>query len=144
MKYLAFIALSILLVLGCESSEKKSQPKAKKELIMYQASEMANLMNDMYTYNQEVKQNIIDGKPLGEFPEEFLSIHTAIMTKANGRNENFENFSKLFINVERELYNAESTVPVKDRFNNAVGVCISCHQTECTGPIPRIKKLLIK
>ena len=30
------------------------------------------------------------------------------------------------------------------KHNNAINSCIACHETTCVGPIPRIKKLLIK
>ena len=78
------------------------------------------------------------------FPTDFLKIHTAQLSDFKKRNAKFEAFSKLYIVAEQDVFNSESAMPVKDRFNNAVGICISCHQTECTGPIPRIKKLLIK
>ena len=74
----------------------------------------------------------------------FFKIHTAELSDFKKRNETFESFSKLFIQAEKELYNPNSEVSETDRFNTVVNLCISCHQTECTGPIPRIKKLLIK
>ncbi len=126
---------------GVENSAKENEPIVYD---MYVPSEMANLMNEMYAYNLTVKQQIIDGKQPTEFPLEFLKIHSAEFTKGKGRNETFDSFSKLFIEAEKEIYNTESEIDLKDRFNNSVNLCISCHQTECTGPIPRIKKLLIK
>ena len=41
------------------------------------------------------------------------------------------------------VFDTTSNVPLKQRYNDAINLCVSCHQTECTGPIPRIKKLLI-
>jgi len=73
-----------------------------------------------------------------------MKIHTAELSDFKKRNAKFEAYSKLYIDAEKEVFNSESSIPIENRFNNAVGVCISCHQTECTGPIPRIKKLLIK
>ena len=66
------------------------------------------------------------------------------MSEFKSRNETFQSFSKVFIETERQIFDENSTVDIKNRFNDAVNVCISCHQTECTGPIPRIQKLLIK
>ena len=48
-----------------------------------------------------------------------------------------------YIDNVRAIYDSTSTIPLKNRYNNAINSCISCHTTECTGPIPRIKKLLI-
>ena len=37
-----------------------------------------------------------------------------------------------------------SNIELKDRYNAAINNCLGCHKTECTGPIPKIKKLLIQ
>ena len=111
---------------------------------MYESSEMANLMNEMYDYNLKIKKQILNGETPKEFPLDFLKIHNAELSDFKSRNETFKAYSKLFIDAEREVFNLDSKTSIEQRFNNAVGICLSCHQTECTGPIPRIKKLLIK
>ncbi|WP_452228915.1 MULTISPECIES: hypothetical protein [unclassified Lacinutrix] len=111
---------------------------------MYESSEMAILMNEMYAHNLKIKKEIIAGEIPTEFPLDFLKIHTAELSDFKSRSERFQAFSTLFVSAEKEVFNTDSKTPIEDRFNNAVGLCISCHQTECTGPIPRIKKLLIK
>ncbi|WP_299254708.1 hypothetical protein [uncultured Lacinutrix sp.] len=147
MKYLlCFISLAF--VLSCNSNVKegaKQEEKSEKKVYdMYEPSEMANLMNEMYAINAKIKADILAGNTLEEFPSAFLEIHTAELSDFKKRNAKFEAFSNIYIQVEKEVFNTESSLSVEERFNNAVGVCISCHQTECTGPIPRIKKLLIK
>ncbi|GAA3782430.1 hypothetical protein GCM10022271_13420 [Corallibacter vietnamensis] len=148
MRVLLLSFLACLFILSCNDSKKDNETtQNKKEPIvydMYEPSEMALLMNEMYAHNLKIKQDILDGKMPAEFPLEFLKIHSAELTKAKDRNATFESFSKLFIQTEKEIFNQASTQPIEERFNNAVNVCISCHQTNCTGPIPRIKKLLIK
>lgn len=138
----------IILLVSCNNAEEKAISKASEEqeivYDMYEPSEMANLMNQMYAYNLDIKKAIVAGEGIEEFPLDFLKIHTAELSDFKKRNETFESFSKLFILTEKELYNPESKLPETERFNNVVNLCISCHQTECTGPIPRIKKLLIK
>lgn len=141
--------ISILFLLAsCNNADQKAIPEKleKQEIVydMYEPSEMANLMNQMYAYNLNVKHAIVSGKGIQEFPLDFLKIHTAELSDFKKRNQTFESFSRLFIQAEKELYNPDSDMSETDRFNNVVNVCISCHQTECTGPIPRIKKLLIK
>lgn len=134
-----------LLVLGCADSKKDTVQKIpdKTKYDLYEPSEMALLMNAMFDYNMELKNAIKKGETPTSFPIDFLKIHSAQLTKASDRNDNFENFSKLFIQKQEAIFNQDSEVSVKDRFNAAVNVCISCHETSCTGPIPRIKKLLI-
>jgi len=142
-----FIAIICLLVITFSCQNKVEEPVDKSEKIvydMYEPSEMANLMNQMYAHNLKLKQDILAGKTPTEFPMDFMKIHSAEMSDFKSRNETFESFSNVFLNAEREIFNEDSEVLVEERFNNAVNVCISCHQTECTGPIPRIQKLLIK
>ncbi|HLT53165.1 MAG TPA: hypothetical protein VKZ97_04725 [Flavobacteriaceae bacterium] len=145
MKLFLISCLISVCFLSCKDATEVA-PAAQEPIVydMYVPSEMANLMNEMYAYNLKVKQEILDGKQPTEFPLEFLKIHSAEFTKGKGRNDTFESFSKLFIEAEKEIYNPDSEIDLKERFNNSVNLCISCHQTECTGPIPRIKKLLIQ
>lgn len=139
-KYLGLVIL--LLIVSCESS-KKEESSSAIVYDMYEASEMANLMNDMYAYNEQLKDSIIAGYEPTHFPLEFLKLHSAELSNFKSRNENFEAFSKLFIAAEQQIFNTDSDRPAADRFNSAINLCISCHQTECSGPIPRIRKLLI-
>ncbi|WP_034057184.1 hypothetical protein [Lacinutrix jangbogonensis] len=147
MKYI-LCYISFAFILSCNSnSNTNAQQKdisEKKVYDMYEASEMAILMNEFYAINENIKNDILAGNMPEEFPSDFLKIHTAELSDFKKRTAKFDAFSKLYIDAEQEVFNTESVFPVKERFNNAVGVCISCHQTECTGPIPRIKKLLIK
>jgi len=140
-----FTFIILLVFIGCHSA-KEEQPKEESKFVydMYEPSEMANLMNAMYDYNLTIKKKILKGEVPQDFPLEFMKIHSAELSDFKYRNETFEAFSTLFINGEKEVFNQDATQSIEQRFNNAVGVCISCHQTECTGPIPRIKKLLIQ
>lgn len=146
MKYSILITLSCILAFGCKEKQDNLQSAENEKIVydMYEPSEMANLMNEMYAHNLKVKQDILAGNIPTEFPLDFLKIHSAEMSEFKERNEIFQSFSKLFIEAEKEIYNLESDVPLDDRFNRMVNLCVSCHTTECTGPIPRIKKLLIE
>lgn len=140
--------IGLIFVFSCNSNSEtktvKEETTQERVYDMYEPSEMANLMNQMYAEKLVVKNEIIAGNRPTEFPSDFLNIHTAELSDFKKRNAKFEAFSKLYISAELEVYNADSNIPLEERFNTAVGLCISCHQTECTGPIPRIKKLLIK
>lgn len=146
MKYYFFTLVLLALVLvGCKNSEKieEETKEAKKEYDLYQLSEMALHMEYMYKYNEQLRQDILDGKSPEGFPQDFLKIHTAELTNTFERDATFESFADLYINAEREIFNTESEVPIEERYNTMVSLCISCHQTSCMGPIPRIKKLII-
>ena len=134
-----------LLVIACKSEIQNNElveEKAKYDI--YVPSEMSNLMNRMYAINLEVKEAILNGESPNEFPKEFLQIHTAELSDFKSRNETFESFSHLFLEKEKAIFDQNAKGDLKQRYNSAIGLCISCHQTECTGPIPKIKKLLIK
>lgn len=139
MKQLIIVLLMSLVLFSCKAE--KEQPK--EELIMYQSSEMAALMNAMYEGNMTVKNKILEGESIGDFPETYLNIHNAVLTDPADRNASFEAFSKLYIQNMQLVYSG-SKDSLKQNFNKAVNSCIACHKTTCTGPIPRIKKLLIK
>ncbi|MCK0108924.1 hypothetical protein MWU58_06445 [Flavobacteriaceae bacterium S0825] len=133
--------LLLLVAFGCKNSQE--EPKEKKELVMAKTSEMAQLMNEMYAYNESIKQQIIDGKFDNSFPEKFKNIHSAVLTSPSDRDANFESFSKLFLEAQKAVFESPSE-DLTANYNKAINACISCHEVKCVGPIPRIKKLLIK
>ena len=106
-------------------------------------SEMALLMNDMFAFNESIKSQVISGELNNSFPIHFNKIETAELTDPTDRNSSFESFSKEFIDKTKLLFEDHDS-ELKTRYNDVVNACISCHQTTCLGPIPRIKKLLIK
>ena len=77
------------------------------------------------------------------FPDAFMKIHTAQLSEAKSRTERFNEYSVKFIEAQKAIFEIDSIQSRESRYNEAIQLCISCHQTECTGPIPRIKKLLI-
>ena len=133
---------------NCNSSEKAEKKvtitDGKSLYKVYQPSEMSSLMKGMYAYNEQIKNDIEAGKAPSEFPKEFLNIHSAQLSETKSRTDNFNLYSNRFIEAQQLVFIEDTTTPVSQRYNNAIGMCISCHKTECTGPIPKIKKLLIK
>jgi len=62
-----------------DDNNQKSCAKEKK-FEMYEMSEMATLMEQMYAYNSQIKKLIVKGDTLGKFPEFFNKIYTAKFT----------------------------------------------------------------
>ncbi|PTM10786.1 MAG: hypothetical protein DA407_03055 [Bacteroidetes bacterium] len=135
------LILLTLVLLGCKNNHE--EPKENVELIMAERSEMAFLMNEMYAFNESIKQQIIEGTLSTSYPDKFDNIHSAVLTNPSVRDLNFESFSKLFLEAQKELFESPQEELIT-RYNNAINACISCHNVKCVGPIPRIKKLLIK
>ncbi len=149
-KHIAFFCL-LSLFFSCNSSEEKTKKETEVTIVdgaerydVYRGSEMANLMRGMHAFNVQLKQEIIDGKVTSEFPEEFLKIHSAEFSESKSRNKTFDHYSGQFIEAQKLVFTNDSNESLAQRYNNAINLCITCHQTECTGPIPKIKKLLIK
>ena len=67
---------------SCQKNEKSNTQKEDcstetegKKFEMYQMSEMAALMEQMYVDNERLKARIIKGDTIGKFPNHFLKIH---------------------------------------------------------------------
>lgn len=142
----------ILLVLlfglfSCQKKEEKPKeekctPGKEKKLEMYQMSEMAALMEQMYVDNLRVKKQILAGEALGEFPQHYLKIHTSKFTDESDNDTFFKENAALYITAQKLIYSDAKNV--KQHFNAGVDACLNCHKNKCGGPIPRIKKLYIK
>ena len=131
------------IILGCrqEENKKMKNPETKK-FDMYEMSEMAILMEQIYVNNSQLKKRIIEKSHLGIFPNHFLDIHTAVMTEKQENDLFFKENAKLYIDLQQQIY--DNPANAKQYFNQSIDVCIKCHQEKCTGPIPRIKKLYIQ
>lgn len=112
-----------------------------KELEMYEASELASLMRQMYEGNLDLKKQIAEGKVPESFPEEWKKIHTAEATNPEELNETFDALAKQYIANMESIAEAKSTAEAKIAYNAMVGTCASCHQIYCTGPLAKIKKM---
>lgn len=143
MRKIIILFFCVVTFVSCDSSKKQEVKKENEELVMYEYSEMALLMEEMFEANEKLKNSIVNNKDLGSFSEKYLNIHSAVLTNPKDRNATFEAFSIGFIENQKAVFSADST-EVKEQFNIMVNSCVACHETNCTGPIPRIKKLLIK
>lgn len=141
--------VGLSLCLSCqqkkEISPEESKPDASKEgsrFEMYQMSEMAMLMEQMFADNQRLKEEIEQGKTLGEMPDHFRKIHSAAMTDPSENDDFFKEKAEVFLVSQQKIYSDSANA--KEHFNASVKACIDCHQVKCVGPIARIKKLYIK
>lgn len=145
---LAFVC--ILLLVSCGDKFQTNLTETNKETEsafnnLYQPSEMALLMEDMYNFYKENKDLVIDKKPLGDVPDYFDEIYTAEFTDGFEHNELFRIYSDVFIKNVKLLHNS-NTEDKTQLYNDVVNSCVACHKSDigCTGPIPRIQKLLIQ
>ncbi|WP_178989256.1 hypothetical protein [Winogradskyella schleiferi] len=145
-KFLIIATFSFLLLTSCKNEEKVVEEPTKKKVSyeMYQPSEMAGFMNAMYAYNQQLKTQIMAGETPSQLPLDLLKLHSAEMTKGKSRTENWQSFVTVFIASQKAVVDTLSHIELKNRYNTAINNCLSCHKKECTGPISKIKKLLIQ
>ena len=140
MKYRYLFLVLFLSAFACNTSKK--EVKAPQAPLMYEPSEMALLMRGMYEYNKTVKTQIINLDSLLPFPEDFLNLHTAVLTDPEERDAAFDSLSIEFLEAQKATFSSTPGA-AKEHFNRSIRLCISCHETRCTGPIPKIKKLYI-
>ena len=137
----------VLLLFSCQKKANDKQNKEacsteNKKFEMYEMSEMAALMEQMYVDNQRLKERIKKGDTIGKFPQHFLKIHEAVLTDDTDKDAFFNEQAKKFIQAQELIY--EDPKNAKEHFNKGIDACISCHEVKCGGPIPKIKKLYIK
>ncbi|MDY7395791.1 hypothetical protein UMM65_11090 [Aureibaculum sp. 2210JD6-5] len=142
MRISVVLLIAMLLLISCAKAGKKEKVTKKEEMQMYEPSEMALLMRQMYEFNKLTKTKIINKDSLFAFPEEFINIHKAAMTNPDERDAEFDSLAIEFVKFQKATFSTESDSTAY-YFNQSVNSCIACHQTRCTGPVPKIKKLLI-
>lgn len=150
MKIYSLLFGCFLLLLSCQSKVENSSVKEavstdasdKKTFEMYEMSEMALLMEQMYVDNQRLKKRILKGEDVGEFPSHFAKIHGSMMTDESENDDFFKKQAQVFLEAQELIYNDPENA--KEHYNKAIQACISCHEVKCSGPIVRIKKLTIQ
>lgn len=144
MKQLCLI-FGLLCLISCNAKKEKNEVNNTTNEF-YKQSEMAALMLQMYAVNLENKRLIVAGEQTEQFTDfskEFQKIHSATLTDVGDRNAAFNAFSEHYLNTYQQLFKVEKDSLVQAH-NNTINSCISCHNTTCLGPIPKIKKLLIQ
>lgn len=125
-----------------EEVKAQEPEKEKKKFQMYELSEMSALMRQMYQLNEQLKERILEGEDLGDFPQSLENMLSAKMTDNKQIDAFFEEHAKSFLSLQEKIY--QDSLNAKLHFNAAIDACIQCHRVKCTGPIPKIEKLQIK
>ncbi len=147
MKKVLLIVLTVAFATSCQQKNDTNKVVTVKDTVadakfqMYEMSEMAALMEQMYAYNTQLKERITTNQDLGSYPVAFGKLHTAVLTEASDRDPFFNDQAIKFIEAQKAIYT--DPVQAKDNFNKMVNQCLECHSKKCGGPIPRIKKLII-
>jgi hypothetical protein len=148
-KSILFVAISLFFFNCKESVEnneattasKKASCSKTKKFDMYKSSEMAVLMRQMFAENAQLKDRILKGDAIGTYPSYFSKIYTAKFTDETDNDAVFKEKAADYIEAQQHIYSDPKNA--KTRFNAGVDACVSCHESKCGGPIPKIKKLYI-
>lgn len=139
MKKWSIIAVLATIVLwACEGNKSK-----KEALEVYEYSELALLMLQMYETHDAWKTAILNDNFEASFPENFNGIHTVTPTDANVRNEEFTILADAYLKSVVDLLDTKKDKKLVKKFNASVDACIKCHEVFCQGPIDKISKLYI-
>ena len=95
---------------------------------MYEMSEMATLMEQMYVDNKRLKERIKKGDTIGTFPKHFLKIFTAKFTDETENDLFFKQKAKDYITVQQLIYRDPKNA-IK-HFNTGVDACLKCHESK--------------
>ncbi len=127
----------------CNNCAEELVKENKQKSVMYEPSELATLMLEMYAENENWKQEILKGNIPNSFPEKYKTMHSAKSVNENAGGEFYNAMTDTYLKSIEELSNA-SKENAQEKYNNMVNVCIQCHQQICPGPIPKISKLVIQ
>lgn len=127
----------------CDEELKQAQQTEKEALVMYEPSELATLMLEMYAENQDWKAEIKKGNIPKSFPEKYKNMHKAQSVNEYAGSEFYNAMSDTYLKSIKDLTEA-SPENAKERYNKMVNICLQCHQEICPGPIPKINKLILE
>lgn len=141
-QYLIFaIGLVALVAISCNKQNATTEQNCEKPQ-MYETSELAQLMRDMYADNEKIKEKLLKGEWPDSLPDYFSKLHTAKATDPSDINETYKGLGNSYLQRFEELKSAPDSLKIES-YNSLINGCVSCHQVYCNGPLPKIKKLLI-
>ncbi len=120
---------------GCELKEPTYTPT------LHEPSELAVLMNEMYTLSDSVKGMLQNDSGV-VFDRTFEEIIGAQSVNDRVEEESFTVMANAYINAIKS-FNETERGNKKMKFNSMVDACMNCHEQICFGPMSRIKKLYI-
>ncbi len=137
-KWSIILVLATVVLWSCQNKQTKKEP-----LEVYEYSQLALLMLQMYETNDAWKTAILNDNFEASFPENFKGIHTVTPTDANVRNGEFTVLADAYLQSVEDLLDTKKDKKLVKRFNASVDACIKCHEVFCQGPIDKISKLYI-
>lgn len=119
-----------------------SEDCAKPTKYPNQDKPMALMMRQMADNAQKMKNKLEAGEKIDaqEFP--FIRFHLVEPTDPNVLQPQFYENARVFQEAHKALVNAPIEKQ-KEMYTAYINQCINCHQTYCSGPLKRIRKLVL-
>lgn len=144
------LAAILFVGMGCnsESAQKKESEVPNKEEkatikkaskgVLYEPSELAQVMREMYA-NMTVVGEMVDQKEL--VPDSLLKGYERMLnakaTNPEDLNEQFYGFANVWLNKLDGFKQSQDIA----HYNEVMNACVHCHQSFCPGPIKKINRL---
>jgi hypothetical protein len=140
----SFILLIASLFVFASCSNQVQEKEEVVEDIMYEPSELAQIMHSSEAMLEIFKSKIEKGEVPFSPDRSYKKILTAQSTEEGMKDSLFYANATPFINAMDSVNNIIDMSNSKVVFNAAVQACLNCHANSCGGPIPRIRKLFIE
>lgn len=135
-----FRLLPVLFILVLAAACAKEKPATPAVINPNGDSELALLMRAMFDDGMEVRTALLEDKHR-KIKCDYKSIHTAIPTETQKIDSvTFNPFARAYVEAV-EAYNEATRDQRVSTYLHMVNTCVQCHQSYCTGPLRKIKKL---
>lgn len=106
-------------------------------------SELAVLMRNMYSYQKNTRNLILNKKDFLSYPAGFNNIKTAKPTDDNTKDELYNPMADAYLSAIKELDKGSNKDKIR-KYNQVVAACDNCHHHYCPGPLQKINALYIE
>lgn len=129
-----------------EPDEKKDNLETlanNNEVKMAEWSELALLMRQIHKDAKKWKTMLEKGELVTDSANIYKQLVESTPTDAAVKGPSFEGFAMNYQTALTDFIETNDILLAKEKYNNLVSTCISCHQSYCPGPVKTIKKLYI-
>ncbi len=110
---------------------------------VYATSELVEVMRKIEEDLKSTRQTVIEEQSMKARPAFYEEIKTAEPTEPEDITAIYMALADKLLEDYDAAAQAEGHAQV-DKFNGMINTCVACHEQYCQGPIPKIKKLVIK
>ena len=105
-------------------------------------SQLTKLMRTMAADMKKARVEILAGKKIAKFGNQYMQIHSAKPSSESKKGEHFSEYATAFL-VQMQRFKNAQPENVKLEYNALAKTCVHCHESYCPGPITMLRKLQI-